>query len=178
MDFALCTYRAGKTTQPRLALSLRQRGDHHTLLFSDGSYVSTWSARVHPLNFLDALPIVDRIALLDESLSTFPVLVRLVTGAALGRPGVRVQVGCDTLHPTRGLMLGVGWSGSYDMVEREFTDVATAVAHTTDALHAAAAKASAKLKVYFSVQSTLGHFDGAGYVKPLRDAGYLRAEVK
>ena len=178
MEFTLCTYRTGKQTQPRLALSLRQRGGAHTLLFSDGSYTTAFAMRVHPLNFLDALPIVDRIALLDESMSTFPVLVRLVTGAALGRSGVRVHVGCDTLHPTRGLMLGVGWSGSYDMVDREFTDVETAMARSTDALHAAAAKASAKLKVYFAVQSTLGRFDGADYVKPLRDACYLRAEVK
>lgn len=176
MDFKLCTYKSGKKGAiPRLALSLRRRHNTYTLLFNDGSYMSTWDAHVHPLTFLEALPIIDRIALLDESMSTFPILVRLSTGAALGRPGVRVTVGADTLHPTRGLLIGTGWSGSYDMIDREFNDVDSAIKWTTEALAAAAIKTSAKLKVYFAVQDKIGRFDGEDYKSQLCRDGYLVA---
>jgi hypothetical protein len=175
MEFALCTFKPPKKgSRPKLALSIRRRHDTYTLVFNDGSYGTAWDGAVHPLTYLDALPIVDRIALMDASMTTFPILVRVLSGGALDRPGFRVMVGVDTIHSTRGLLLGTGWSGSFDMIERMFPSYEAAVAWTTDLLTTAAGKTSATLKLYFTHQTT-NRVDPESYVGQLRLDGYLAA---
>jgi hypothetical protein len=173
--FSLCTFKR-RNLPPRLALVLRERGDSRLLLFSDGSYLNASQWNCYPLTHLDALPVVDRIAMLDESASTFPILCRLV-GPTLASDGcVRVMVGADTLCAGR-LKLGFGWSGAYEMIPRRFPDEETAVKWTTDSLASAALKTGAQVKVYFDNFDALP-FTGAGFKAQLTRDGLLQPEER